>query len=140
MEESTKGYREFVHTADAGIHVWAQTIPELFVQSALGMYHIAQVSLVHANDMARKKTLQLHAGDGESLLIAFLDELLFVLEEERIVFRGITVEISGMTALNSSLTGYPVQKQEREIKAVTYHNIKIKESAAGFAVDIVFDI
>jgi SHS2 domain-containing protein len=36
--------------------------------------------------------------------------------------------------------GAPIQTQSKEIKAVTYHNLEIRETSRGLEVSIVFDV
>ena len=69
----------------------------------------------------------------------FLSELLHFIEHENLAFERFKIELQGFT-LHASLRGAAVQKFDKEIKAVTYHNIQVRRAAQGYRVNIVFDV
>jgi SHS2 domain-containing protein len=135
--EQPYGYRELSHTADWEIEVWAPDMSRLFEQSALGMYALAGIHLYP--DPRITRTIELKAGDAESLLVKFLNELLFQGEQYGLAFDtfGLTIEDCHLQA---KLHGAPMTESTKEIKAVTYHNLAIQSSAQGLTVRIVFDV
>lgn len=135
-----RGFQEINHTADLELNVWAENLPELFTQSALGMYHLAQVVLREEGDQRVSREIELEAFDRESLLIAFLDELLFFLEDEQLAFPELDLNLPKGTTLQANMHGYPVLEQHRDIKAVTFHQLEIQKKQDGYTVNIVFDI
>jgi SHS2 domain-containing protein len=135
-----RGFQEINHTADLELNVWAENLPELFTQSALGMYHLAQVVLREEGDQRVSREIELEAFDRESVLIAFLDELLFFLEDEQLAFPELALTLPKDTTLQANMHGYPVLEQHRDIKAVTFHQLDIQKKQDGYTVNIVFDI
>ena len=131
------GYREIEHTADWELQVWAPTLPELFEQAARGMYALSGMRLERPAHRQRRLTLQ--AADAESLLVLFLSELLHFIEHENLAFDRFQIELQGFE-LHASLRGAAVQKFDKEIKAVTYHNLQVRREAQGYRVNIVFDV
>lgn len=137
MLRSEKGFREHEHTADWELEVWASTLPALFEQAARGMYALSGIVL---NPTPRKvRQLKLGAFDPESLLVGFLQELLFLGETAGLGFDQFDIQIEDPD-LDAILTGAPILSISKEIKAVTYHNLKIHESERGLEVRIVFDV
>lgn len=84
-------------------------------------------------------SLKLSAVDTESLLVAFLTELLYLLERDREAFDRIRIELKD-GSLEADLSGLPVISQKKEIKAVTYHNLRIDRSGERYETTIVFDV
>ena len=137
MTESDKGYREIEHTADWELEAWGPTLPDLFEQSARGMY---QLSGAIIDRSARcEQQICLSAQDWESLLVSFLSELLFIGETKGTAFDGFEINLdAGM--LKGRLSGGKLKALEKEIKAVTYHELQIEHDCPGFRVRIVFDV
>jgi len=131
------GYREHEHTADREIEVWAPDFAGLLEQAARGMYALAGVRLQAGPRSQRTFTIE--AGDREEALVAFLEELLFLLEMDGLGFDQFAIKVSERN-IDVSLAGAPVAEIAQEIKAVTYHNLKIRTTATGLAVNLVFDV
>lgn len=131
-------YREVDHTADWALHVWAPTLEELFVEAARGMYALASAQA--RPGAAVRRRVELAAEDHESLLVAWLQELLYVTESEELVFTAFHVERLDATQLRAEIEGGPTARLDKAIKAVTYHNLKISQTAEGYETTIVFDV
>lgn len=137
MDNHLAGFRELEHTADCELEVWAKEFPGLLEQAARGMYSLAGMRLKDAPRLER--VLEIHGVDAEDLLVAFLGELLFALEDEQIGFDAFRWKITD-NGFEASLRGAQVMDMKKEIKAVTYHNLKIREETGGLRVNIVFDV
>jgi SHS2 domain-containing protein len=132
-----KGFEEIEHTADWAMHVWAPDLGELLVQSALGMYTLAQTRLDESAPV--QTTFEVDARDAESLLVQFLSELLWLGESERLGFWQYELALDGFHMV-AHLTGGRVMGQAKEIKAATYSNLKIKTTGKGVETTIVLDV
>ena len=139
MKESGKaGYQELEHTADWQLKAWGADVPSLFEQAALGMVDLSGIQLA-ANPRVTKE-LRLEAPDREILLVDFLSELLYLGETENIGFDDFDLQVED-AVLHAKIEGAPIESQTKEIKAVTYHNLKIEERPDGvWEVNIVFDV
>lgn len=137
------GYREIEHTADWELEVWAQDLPGLLEQAARGMQHLAGLRL--QAQPARHLELKLSAADPESLLVTFLGELLFSIEQHQIGFSDFDLQIrqlpedAGLELL-ASVQGQPLLALDKEIKAITYHRMEVQTTPAGLRTRIVFDV
>ena len=131
------GFKENAHTADWELEVWAPDLPGLLEQAARGMYALCGVRL----DCAPRSYRSLHLPyrDAEGLLVGFLSELLYFSEAERLAFDEfkLTLEVG---TLQAELGGAPILALAKEIKAVTYNELEVKETARGVEVRIVFDV
>jgi SHS2 domain-containing protein len=132
------GFREHAHTADWELEVWAPDLATLLEQAARGMYRLSGVRL--GNETPQERSLELHAMDGEGLLVGFLSELLWLEENDRMAFDDFSLQVDAAFTLKAKLGGAVITSQDREIKAVTYHNLKIEATPNGLEVYIVFDV
>ena len=133
----TAGFQEVEHTADWALDAWAPTLAQLFEQAARGMLALTCTEL--AGQTREACQLDLLAIDLESLLVNFLSELLYWGESECLAFDDFHLTIKG-THLTGWVEGAPIAEQTREIKAVTYHNLKVRHESGQFRVRIVFDV
>lgn len=131
------GFLEIEVTADKGIEVWAPNLETLFVTAVEGMLNIAGLKTEHANEI--KRDIDLSAFDLETLLVTFLEEVTFFIEDEKIAFSRFQINISEKK-LRGQMFGKKVASIEHDIKAVTFNNLKIINTDSGFSVTIVFDM
>ncbi len=134
----TGGFEEIEHTADWAYRVWGQSLEELFTQAAQGLYHLVGIQLAEDSQVVRE--IRLQGIDGESLLVAWLNELLHFHESENLGFDRIEIQQLDGKTLSARVTGAPVQRWLKDIKAVTYHNLAIRSTQTGFEVTIVLDV
>jgi SHS2 domain-containing protein len=131
------GYSEREHTADWELEIWAPDFLGLLEQAARGIYAMSGTCLETGPRQAL--FLDLNADDRESLLVRFLTELLVLSELERLAFDLFKFSLEG-TSLHAALEGAAILSQDKEIKAVTYHNLSILETEEGLRVNIVLDV
>jgi SHS2 domain-containing protein len=139
---SQKPYEVFEHTADVGLHAYGSTLPELFMHAAQGMESLMvspeQVRLL----VSREITAEGH--DVVSLLIAWLNELIFLFDTEYLIFREFEIDNLTETYLKGRASGEPYDAQHHDlssaIKAVTWHEAAVERTAEGYMARIIFDI
>jgi SHS2 domain-containing protein len=135
---AASGFEERQHTADIAIYVWAETLEELFIQAAKGMFALLKPQLSGAGE-AMHTTLSMQAPDAESLLVLFLSELLYFSQDKGLLFNQIQVTLN-QDQLYAGLRGNKLVSVEREIKAVTYSELNIVDTGRYLATTLVFDI
>lgn len=131
------GFEEIPHTADWAVRVWAEDLAALLAESARAMDSLAGV--VIATEPRTLTTVTLEAIDRESILIAFLSELLFLEEHEHLAFDRFKFRMGRQRAA-IDMEGGPIISYHKAIKAVTWHDLKIEETSHGLEVRIVFDV
>jgi SHS2 domain-containing protein len=131
-------FEEIEHTADVGIRAYGKSASELFEGAAAGMF-----SLIANPERVRplgEVEVRLAAEDLPGLLVAWLSELLFLHETQRLLFCKFRVEVSG-TQLHAQVWGEAIDKKRHElklaIKAVTYHRLSV-DPERGVA-EVIFD-
>ena len=132
------GFREHAHTADWELEVWGPDLPSLLEQAARGMYALSGVRLQAGMRLTR--TIDLQTMDAESLLVRFLSELLWLEQEEGLGFDTFNLHLDGEQTLHAELGGSAIAILNKEIKAVTYHNLAVHHTPEGLRVNIVFDV
>lgn len=140
MNKKLAGFEEQSHTADLEIKVWGTDLPSLFIAAADGMFHLSGIEEYEKGFSAVKESISLDAMDHEGLLILFLEELLYRLTEDYMLFSVDKLSVSADFSLKAKLKGTQIRSYQRDIKAVTYHRLNIRETDQGYEVNIVFDI
>ncbi len=135
-------FRTIEHTADIGIEVEADNLSELFEGVAAAMF-----SLMVDPDTVRQtveRELSLEAGDLEELLFMWLNELLFVLYADGLLFSGFKVKDIGEDRLVATAIGEKLDPQrhrlDEEIKAATYHEMMVERGDDGWKARVIFDV
>lgn len=131
------GFEEISHTADWSARIWAQDIPSLFVESARAMNSLSGTTT--SPGPRQKQTFEAEGPDTESLLVAFLSELVYYAEQESLAFEQFDVKVEPKK-LQVEMEGAPIASVDKAIKAATYHNLKIEKTSEGFEITIVFDV
>ncbi len=135
-------YELIDHTADLGIHVFGSDPGDLFTNAALAMFD--QIIDVKLSSGARKHRIRVTGADWADLMVNWLRELLYLWTVRELLI--ITVDISSIsesklsadvTTLEFDAALHPIKN---EIKAVTYHQIKVVQSAPGWKAQVIFDI
>jgi len=137
-ESMSGGYEELEHTADWALHVFGEDLAELFRNATSGMLELMGVTAAEGN--IQERTLELEATDRETLLVLFLEEILFQIETEGLTTTRISFDKIDSHSLSAQLACHPIAGIQKEIKAVTYHNLEIKNSTSGLETVIVFDV
>jgi SHS2 domain-containing protein len=131
------GFQERPHTADWALDVWAPDAPTLLAQAALGMAALMGIQTRSAPRVSR--TFDLAFADLESLLVGFLTELLYLIDRDGVTFDQFDLHLTE-GRLQATVSGQPIDQLAKEIKAVTYHNLRVLETERGLAATIVFDV
>ncbi len=131
-------WQEVAHTADLAVHVWGDTLEDLFGTAATAMGTF--VGSAAAGPVGVVRTLELSAPDAEALLVDWLNELLYLHDLTRCIFTSTRFEVLSETTLRASVVGYPMASRYGQIKAATYHNLTIVRGSGGYETVIVFDV
>ncbi len=132
-----RGFREVSHTADVAIDVWAPDLESLFAEAACGFNAVAGAKLTEGARLVRDLSLQ--DLDDESLLVAFLTDLVYAQEQERLGFDVFDLRISDHRLVGTA-HGAGLLALMKPIKAVTYHGLEIHPGRGPLEVQIVFDV
>ena len=137
-----KPYEPFDHTADIGLLVRGRTLEELFENAAAGLF-----DLMIGLDRVRpreERTVEVAAADEEELLVNWLNELLYLFEVEGLALRGFQVRRFSPTRLEAAVRGEAFDPERHpiaaEIKAATYHQLRLEQVDGEWRTRLVFDV
>jgi SHS2 domain-containing protein len=135
-------YELFDHTADVGLRVLARDLPSLFREAAEGLFSVI-VAEIPRRGTARSIEVRLEAERADFLLVDWLNELLYVFETKRLLLGAFDVELRG-TCLRATALGRELDEERdrllREVKAVTYHGLRVEERPDGWLAEVILDI
>lgn len=131
-------YEELEHTADWALRVRGGDLAELLQNAAGGMLQLAGAR--PGVGPGKRITFSVEAPDSESLLVKWLEELLFNMETRWVTYSDIKVRLLQDGSLEASAIELPLATIEKEIKAVTFHNLKITSHPDGLKANVVFDV
>jgi len=129
------------HTADVGIIAYGDDMKQAFANAARGMFSlITDLELVEETEY---RDIELTSSDEESLLVEWLNELIYLFDVDNIVFKRFDIIRLGETALKARSYGQKVDINRHEmktgIKAATYHMLTIEKGDVN-RVQVLFDI
>ena len=104
------------------------------------MFFLCGVEDLEQGISSVRQNIILEAMDYEGLLILFLEELLYRLTEDYMYYEIEKLILDGEYSLQAQLNGTQIKSYQRDIKAVTYHNLNIQRTETGYEVNVVFDI
>lgn len=135
-------YEVFEHTADLGLRVSAPDLAGLFAESGRGLASM-MVANLEAVLPLQERTLTIPGADPDYLLFDWLTELLYIFDTERLLLVDFDLRIdeNGVTA---ACRGEPLDPSrhllDHEVKAITYHQLKVEQTAAGWRAELIVDI
>lgn len=131
-------FTEIEHTADWSLLVEAGDLPGLLSCAAEGMFHLLQLQAISHNMEVRQVVLE--APDQEGLLVRWLEELLFYLEQDGLMATTMDLTLKPTFRLEATLSLAPAKGSGIQIKGVTYHDLEIEREGGGLRTTVVFDV
>ena len=129
------------HTADVGIIAYGADMKEAFANAAKGLFSL--ITELDDVEEALHRDVELTAPDQESLLVEWLNELIYLFDVENIIFKRFDITQLNNTHLKVRSYGQKVDSSRHKlktgVKAATYHMLKIDKSNGG-KVQVLFDI
>jgi len=135
-------YEVFDHTADLGLRIRAEDLNTLFAEAGRGFSSLI-VDDPDSIQPADEAEFAVEGTELEYLLFDWLNELLYRFEmEERLFTRfGLQVTDTGLTGKGWGETVDPQRHQlSHEVKAITYHGLKVEQTDAGWLAEVIVDI
>ena len=136
------GFEIIEHPADVGFLAWGATRKELYQNAALAMLSLA------CEPDSIKERIRRRVGaagaDAESLLYAWLAEILAIADAEQLVFRRVEVTALDEQHVRGTAHGEKFDKTRHRagtyIKAVTLHQFGIEKTADGWRATVYLDV
>jgi len=129
------------HTADVGVIAYGADIKQAFANAARALFSL--ITELDDVEEALYRDIELAAPDEESLLVRWLNELIYLFDVENIIFKRFDIIKLDNTQLKARSYGEKVDSSKHKlkigVKAATYHMLKVDKDD-GFKVQVLFDI
>jgi len=136
-----KDFEIIDHTADVGILAYGVDMSQAFANAARALFSI--ITELDDVEEVLYRDIELSAPDRESLLVAWLNELIYLFDAENIIFKRFDITGLGDTRLEARSYGEKVDNSRHKlktgVKAATYHMLKV-EDGNGCKAQVLFDI
>ncbi len=135
-------YETFEHTADLGLRVRAPDLATLFIDAARGLTSMIAANL-DAVRPVREIAFEVPGGRLDELLFDWLSEILYAFESEHLLLSQFEVQFgeSGLTATARGEAADEGRHQlEHEVKAITYHGLRVEQTPDGWLAEVIVDI
>jgi len=135
-------YRLFNHTADLGIDVFGETQADIFSHAALALFDLMVDAAGMQTTQCREMVIE--GADRTDLFVNFLREILYLFNGEGLVLtacRIMQIDAKRLTAeIHCGRYDARTDRVKTEIKAVTYHQVAVVQTAKGWQGRVVFDV
>ena len=129
------------HTADVGIRAYGTNIGQAFANAAGALFSLI-AELDNVGEVIYRD-IELTAQDEESLLVEWLNELIYLFDVENIIFKRFDIIELNNTQLKARGYGEKVDNSKHKlktgVKAATYHMLRV-DKGEGCQVQVLFDI
>ena len=133
-------FRLIEHTADMGLVAYGKSLAEAFANAAYGLFSLIVDSSKVKEKESRKVTVQ--AQDTESLLFNWINELIYIFEVERLLFKSFNITKFTGQSLEATCWGEKYDPSRHQlktgVKSATYHMLKV--DGEKNRVQVIFDV
>jgi SHS2 domain-containing protein len=142
VKTGNPGYRLLEHPSDVGLEVTGRSLKEVFEFAALGLTSV----IVDPDSVEAKenRAVGIREADRERLLVQWLSEILYLFDGENFVISSVVVSLVGDGILEATLRGEQLDmgkhRLRTDVKAITYHQLCVKESSDGILARVFFDL
>ncbi len=132
---------EEIAIADVAIEVWAETIEDLFQDSALAVSEV----MVDTKTVEQKIEIEvsINSISVEMLLYDFLSEIVYLKDAKSLLFSRFDVKINELD-LMAKLWGEKIDREKHhlrtDVKAVTLYRFEVKKENGIWKAEFVLDI
>ena len=132
------------HTGEIGILAHGDTPAQVFCQAARGMFSV--MVALEAVEEREVRHVEAEGRDLEALLVAWLNELIYLFDVEGMVFKSFHIQEMDQTQLKALCHGEKLAMERHKFsigpKAATYHMIEVREAAdrSEWQARVILDI
>lgn len=137
------GFHLLEHTADMGIEAWAPSLSETYIQAAEGLS-----MMIFGNRRDRRAEVHCHikleAENAAELMVAWLSEIVYSCDVTDLVPTSFEIEELDNQHLRGTIHGETYDEtrhgMERQVKAVTYHQLELRQRDNGWYTRVFVDL
>lgn len=137
-----RAFQVIDHTADVGIIAYGTDMKQVFSNAAFALFSLITQPETIEEDLQRK--LEVVAEHRDSLLVEWLNELIYLFDAEHLLFRRFDIDSLTSNKLEATCYGErfnPLRhKLKLGVKAATYHMLKLDKRSNAYRAQVLFDI
>jgi SHS2 domain-containing protein len=138
-----KDFELISYTADIGIRARGTDLAQAYAAAARGMFSLI-TDLDKVNEVIHRD-VAVSAPDKETLLVEWLNELIFLFDTEMLLFNRFHIGTLNDNSLQARCYGEKIDKNRHElkrgIKSATYHKLKVEKLADyEYQVQVLLDL
>ena len=137
-----KDFETIDHTADIGIMAYGDDLKQVFANAARGLFSL--ITELDTVAVKEKRGIKVTAPDREALLVNWLNELIYLCEAKELLFNRFDIITITDTQLKATGYGEKINLAKHElktqVKAATYHMLKIEQHEDGYRAQVIFDV
>ncbi len=134
-------YETFGHTADLGLRVVAPDLDTLFAAAGRALFSV--IVAEPPTGTGEPRSFRIEGRRLDFLMFDWLNELLFTFDTEDVVLGDFGVKVAE-DGLDATAVARPFdpnrQRPLREVKAITYHRLKVEKTDDGWLAEVIVDI
>jgi SHS2 domain-containing protein len=138
-----KDYELIEHTADIGIRIRGKDLKELFKNATCAMFDIIAEKISRKKSLAQTKYSIIQKADNlDELFVNWLNELLSLSATKEKIFCEYKFKRLDEHSLMAVVSGCDIKdyKINTEIKAATYHGLKLEKVNSFWQAEVIFDV
>ena len=139
---SAAGWEHFEVEADVGVRGWGPTRAEAVAQATLGVFALLAPS--GEVEPRERREVRAQADAPEALLVAWIDECLYVHEIEGFVAHAVELTTCTDTLAHGLLHGEPFDPSRHRagtgVKGAPYHQASLAAGPEGWQARVIVDV
>jgi SHS2 domain-containing protein len=136
------GWEHFEVEADVGVRGWGASRAEAFAQVTLGVF--ALIVPVQSVQPGERREVRAQADSAEALLVAWIDECLYVHDIEGFVVRAVELSVCTDTLAHGLLHGEILDPARHRsgtvVKGATYHHVGVALRQGVWEAQVIVDV
>ena len=137
-----KTFKIIDHTGDMGIVVYGGDLKELFFNAGRAFFSL--ITNLNRIRSTFEHTIVLKSENLDELMVTWLGELLYLFDAKGMLLKKFDLDEINKHGLKAVVRGESFQPErhviKREIKAVTYHQVKVEKKDGKWEGRIIFDL
>jgi SHS2 domain-containing protein len=142
MPKKMKRFETLDHTADIGIIVYGEDLKSLFENAGEALFHL--ITDQKKVRLRTERKIEIGGESLERLMVDWLSGLLYLHDVENLLFKRFKVESVGEDGLKAKAKGEFFQEGvhviKTGVKAVTYHQLEVRQEKKVWRARIIFDL
>ena len=136
-------YRLFDHTADLGMEIYGEDPRALFTNAAMALFDVLVLPLAEGNACGEGEDIEVTGEDWPDLMVNWLRELLYLWAGRQLLLVKLHIDTIEETRICAHLETCDFDPRrhliEKEIKAVTYHQVETGPHGGRWRARVIFD-